>query len=107
MTDGKQSIAAVFRIACTFCGMCRITGCDPALFGAMRGAFVSSARLQMHDCCVKNCCMPFNQLIETDRLQTLLPNGLKDVKKNPHGPSLTTDQTDDPCCSVVAQLNHF
>jgi hypothetical protein len=39
-TDGKRSIAEMSRIARTFFGMCRITGCNPASFGAIRGAFV-------------------------------------------------------------------
>jgi hypothetical protein len=45
MTDGKRSIAEMSWIARTFFGMCPITGCDQALFGAMRGAFVPSVRV--------------------------------------------------------------
>jgi hypothetical protein len=37
----------------------------------------------MYDCCVKNYFRPFNSLIKTDRLQTLLPNRSWAAKKNP------------------------
>jgi hypothetical protein len=44
-TDGKRSIAEMSRIARTFFGMCRITGCNPAPFGAIRGAQVLGKRV--------------------------------------------------------------
>jgi hypothetical protein len=54
-----------------------------ALAPNSQGDHAISSRMKMCDCSVKNCFRPFNSLIKTDRLQTLLPDGLSAAKKKP------------------------
>jgi hypothetical protein len=67
MTDGKQSIAEMSRIATR----CRITGCDRALFGAIGGAFITSALDADNVACEELCAPVFMGFVDEETIAEL------------------------------------